>query len=400
LGTVLREQGHEVCLYDLCLYDKDYLETGVLSEEPDVLGISCNTSQYPEAARIASVAKSHSPNTVIVSGGRHPTFEDEECLRESDFDVVVRGEGEYILTELVEALEANSDLSSVNGISYTFNGDVIRKPNKALIKDLDELPAPDLDLLPMDKYKGMELSIETSRGCPYSCIFCSEFAFWERGVWRAKGPERVLRELESLKGDYDMDEFFIVDANFAVNKDRVKKLSSLLINAEMNLKWDADVRIDCLDYETAKAMKDSGCRSIYFGSEAFSDYSLQQLSKGFKVSDIRKMKEMCEELGIEVLLTKMIGLPWDTRDSILAELDEIIDIRPDILELSLLTPLPGTVFHHYPEQFGIEIVEEDLSKHDYAHPVIRTRNLSPEDQSELLETYIKTLESENIGISF
>ena len=227
LASVLQNQGHTVTIRDLEVEPSDNLEF----DQYDLLGIGSLTPQFNNAIKVAREAKKE--NLPVVMGSYHPTFMDQEALETGVVDYIVRGEGEYIMEDLVNTLEQAGKPEDVKGVSYMKNGSVIRTPAAPFIRDLDNLPLPARDLLPLDKYditieNHKAASVISSRGCPFNCSFCSSSIFG--GLkWRSRSPESLTEEIKHLKQQYGYQAFYFMDDNFTLRPGRVIRFADNII---------------------------------------------------------------------------------------------------------------------------------------------------------------------------
>jgi len=210
LSSVLEKEGHKVKIIDAPTlnYDWKNLREETRGFKPDIVGITSTTSTIYDAYKVAELIKEYNPKIKVVIGGPHVSFTSDDTLKEcSSIDIVVRGEGEETMKEVVNSFNGERlPLEEIRGINFRDNGKIVQTENRPFIENLDELPFPAYSLLPIDKYKvGKKqfANIITSRGCPFSCIFCSSSQLCGKR-WRARSPENVIKELEVLKDDYNL----------------------------------------------------------------------------------------------------------------------------------------------------------------------------------------------------
>jgi anaerobic magnesium-protoporphyrin IX monomethyl ester cyclase len=202
LASVLRDQGHSVEVLDLLISEPnpEKVSRAVEEQDPDLVGITSVTMTFPMATRIASWAKEAKSSTIVALGGPHVTFVPERSLMECpEADLIVRGEAEETILELVEALERGRDLREVKGITFREKGGFLSTPDRPLLRDLDSLPPPAWDLLPLARYRVLrgKVGVLSSRGCPYGCIFCvGHKMVGKKG--RFRDPAKVVDEMEWL----------------------------------------------------------------------------------------------------------------------------------------------------------------------------------------------------------
>jgi anaerobic magnesium-protoporphyrin IX monomethyl ester cyclase len=317
--------------------------------EPHVLGITCWTVHLLFCLEFVRLYKKRHPDVKIVLGGVHASFQPEEMLKLCPADIVVRGEGEETLVELIGTLDENSSLDNVRGISYRKDGNVHHTPERPLIKDLDEFPFPAYHLLPsLERYQPLNrtfvFSIVASRGCPYKCIFCSANKLWK--YQRRRSPKNILEEIKWIKNTFDVGFIRFEDDDLTANREWALELFALLKD-EM-IPFDCLTRIDRVDHELLKAMRDAGCQGIYHGIESASPRLLKLLRKGFPSwVDNEYIKDLImQEVGLGLVPTAsaMIGIPTETREEVESTFELMTEIRRlgAKTQLWIMTPYPDT----------------------------------------------------------
>ncbi|MEE9474911.1 MAG: radical SAM protein, partial [Candidatus Hydrothermarchaeaceae archaeon] len=257
----------------------------------------------------------------------------EEVLN-AGADIVVRGEGEATFRELIEGRA----LEDIEGMSWMDGTKIVHNPDRGLIADLDSIPFPAHRYFPTDKYGIM--SMATSRGCPYSCSYCSAARFWRRKV-RYRSPENVLEELKLIKElGFDLVKF--MDSTFTLDKRRVIEICRLIREEGLDMKWSCETRADALDDELLGALSGAGCTLICIGVDSACN---DVLSKNRRNIDVLTMKNAFESIKRHKLQTRAyitFGLPGETRKSVEETIKFLDDIKPDQILLSLATAYPGT----------------------------------------------------------
>ncbi|MCD6449508.1 MAG: B12-binding domain-containing radical SAM protein, partial [Thermotogaceae bacterium] len=266
LGAALREKGHHVKIVDMNVEDFDY-KGGALSNY-DVIGISSDTVRIQLACDIALEAKKM--GKIVIMGGPHPSFDFARLLNMGVADYIVLGEGEKSMPELLESISKGEPYPEIDGVAYKTEEGVKVFPQK-FIKNLDSLPLPDRDLLPLDKYNvkfdgKRATSIVTSRGCPFDCEFCSASQFAGL-LWRRRSVESVLEEVELLYKKYNYRSLIFFDDNFTLSPERVIEISEGIVKKDMKISWWAFSRADeILGHEDmVEAMAKSGCKMLFIG---------------------------------------------------------------------------------------------------------------------------------------
>jgi radical SAM superfamily enzyme YgiQ (UPF0313 family) len=307
-------------------------EDKVASFSPDIVGITSTTPSFPRALEIARRIKSLDIDAKIVMGGTHVTFRPEEAL-DAGIDIVVRGEGEKTFLELLRG----TPLPEIKGISY-YDGRTRHNPDRELIENLDSIPFPAHEFFPLHKYKIM--SIVTSRGCPYSCSYCSATRFWRQRV-RFRSPDNVVEELERIVGlGYRLVRF--MDSTFTLDKQRAIEICRKIVDRGLDISWSCETRADHLTDDLLKALSSAGCNLICLGVDSGSQVVLNKNNRQMKVSTIRKAFEKAREYGIRTRAYVTFGLPGETPQSVWETIRLLEDLRPDQILLSLATAYPGT----------------------------------------------------------
>ncbi len=377
---------HTVHIVDLQVEEKRRFREAL--ETCDLVGITATTSTFPEALNIAQEAKK--ARRIVVMGGYHVTFQDEEALQSGFVDYVVRGEGEEIFPALLDALESGTPPERVPGISFLRDGRLIRTPLLLPPQDLDALPFPARDLLPLSRYWMTQLegeplvNVVTSRGCPFACTFCASSRFSGRR-WRARSPENILRELEILYFDYGFRAVAFVDDNFTLQPERVECLCEEIGRKKLRLKWWCFSRADTIvRYESlVKKMAKAGLRMVYLGLESAEKAILEDYGKQLTAEVARKAVEILRKYGVKSWGSFILGGLRETRATVQKTIEFARKIRPDIVQFSLLTPFPGTALF---EELKRErrILHFSWSLFDGAHPVVHLDALKPQELRGLL----------------
>lgn len=353
---------------------------------PDFIGIQTLTPNFFPAVEAAKIAKEE--NVPLVSlGGYHPTaMPDESLLLSKDsVDLIFRGEAEYSLLEFLQTYEKGENWEKVNGISY-LNPDPHHNPPASLIKDLDTLPLPARHLLPMDKYKIFgsafpATSVITSRGCPYSCDFCSVSAFYG-AKWRPRSPEKIADEIRFLREVMDLKATAFVDDLFFISDKRVKQLS-LHLSRIKDIYWGATTRADKGSLELLTLMRKAGCRLVFVGVESGNQVILDQIHKQTSLQQIENYFDNIKKARMDSLASVSFGFPGETKRTIVETVHWIINrLDPSLALFTLATPYPGTEFYQQMLKEG-KITEHDYSKYNLFYPITEFSGLSREEMKTL-----------------
>jgi len=398
IASILRENGHNLRIIDAppLQYDPSDVKKEAGKVSPDLIGIGSMTATIKSAVKVAEVLKS-TLEVPVVMGGVHPTIMPEETLKNVDYvDIIVRGEGEETFLELVNSLENGQKLDGIKGISYKENGKIFHNPDRPLIKNLDLLPFPARDLLPMGRYRqhlGHPTSFATmitSRGCPFNCIYCTKTMFGR--LYRFRSAGNVLQEMKEIIDRYHVKEIDFYDDMFTANRKRVIELCDAMIKERIDIQWKCEARVDLIDKELLMKMKEAGCYLIAYGVESGYQHLLEVLEKKITLEHIRKAFKLTREIGIETLAYLMIGIPGETKETIQKTLELAIELDPDYAQIGIATPYPKTRLYEMAKASGY-LLEDDWSKYAYvgdaATPVMRTEDLTQEDLKFELKRMIK-----------
>lgn len=350
IATILKEKGFKVDVIDCFIESFDKHDIA----EYDLIGFSIMISNIENTLKTIQEIKRNYPEKLIIVGGPHvnsyPSFFTEHEL----IDLVAVGEGEYTMLELMEKRSP----SGVRGLYYkdknnktVFNGDRDR------IRNLDELPFPDLSMVDFKKYdvtikkKKYISSIMTSRGCPFSCSFC----FHSIGrQWIARSPENVVDEIEYQVNKFGIKEICIFDDNFTLNIERAKKICRLIIDRKIKviLQFTNGIRVDRVDKELLQLLKDAGLWLVGVAPESGSAETLEKINKKFDLVKVEDVVRWCHEIGLNTHTYFMVGFPWETKEHIKKSIDLSLKLDTDLTQFSRVIPLPGTELFR---QMGLDI---------------------------------------------
>lgn len=335
--------------------DQKKLEEKLDHMKPDLVGITSMTSNFPAAEYIAKFVKLRCPESLVVMGGVHATFMYREILVEiPEVDIIVRYEGESTMAELAAALEDGRSLKEVKGISFRDEGSVISNPVRERIEDLDCLPFPAHHLLEPEVEKYFTYTpppVITTRGCPFGCIYCSTMAFHGR-KYRTRSVTNVALELEYLIDHYKVDSISFVDDNFTMQNSRVLALCEEIKKRNLSIKWGCCARVDQVNEEILKAMREAGCRDVFFGIESVSQRVLDVVKKGYRVQQARDAVKIAEKLGIRTHCSFILGLPGESKRTLKRMVQFIDETKPSGRALpNLLKIFPGTDLFEMKEEY-------------------------------------------------
>jgi len=366
LATLMRAKGYDVRVYIEDIHPIDMGE--VLSA--DLVAISAITSTAPQSYRLADRVRE--AGAIAVVGGTHTSFLPDEGLEHADF--VVRGEGEFAFQELVDAIQAGAGFETIQNLSYRTEGRAVHNPERPKIADLDVNPIPDYRLITGWKPGGV-VSIATSRGCPFSCTFCSVPGMYGH-AFRTHSIERVLQELEIHKGNAYT---FFADDIFTANKKRVKELLHKMIARDLTPLWGAQVRTETVDDpELLQMMRDSNCMNVYVGFESINPRTLKLFNKKQDLGKIERSIERFHAHGIKIHGMFVVGSDEDDLDTLDATADFALKHDIDSIQFMILTPIPGSPDYDTLYARGEKyVISKNWQFYDGHHVVHQPRRISP-----------------------
>jgi radical SAM superfamily enzyme YgiQ (UPF0313 family) len=349
VAAVVERLGHEVVAVDCDAEDDHLKRVRAVCEalQPDMVGFYAFTWNYRGAARLATLVKSICPQAMTVLGGPNATSFPEQSLRFGDFDVAVMGEGEETVKELLDAVGGDRPLHGIAGIAFKEGEKVVQNPPREFIGDLDAVPFPARRLVPMDRYHDVftrERKFATmiaTRGCPFQCTFCNREARLGR-LLRARSPENVVEEIGRVKEAYGIREFMFFDDNFILDKEWAHGFCRALDKSGFDVLWEIRTRVDTVDEDVLKALRDAGCYRIRFGFEAGDDAILRNLKKGITVDQSLECARLCHKTGIEMFGYFILGAPGETEETMLKTIDLAVRIDPRFALFSKFVPYPRT----------------------------------------------------------
>ena len=368
LGTLMKHRGWDVELFFEEIRKIDY----DLVKGADLVGISTITPTAPRAYAIADRVRDM--GIPVIMGGPHVTFLADEALEHADY--VVRGEGEWALGELVDALERGEDASGILNLSFKKDGRTVHNPERPAPDDLDALPFPDFSLLKRDRLKiggRTTIPMMTSRGCPFDCSFCSVTGMFGR-KYRFRSTDNVLAELRRY--DSRKNSIFFYDDNFAANRKHTKDLLEGMIRENFKFTWTTQVRADVAkDEEIVALMKRAGCHTVYIGFESVNPDSLEAMKKKQTVEEITESIKVLHKHRIHIHGMFVIGFDQDDWKTVKRTVRFAKRSRLSSTQFLILTPLPGTEFH---DKVASEnrIQFQDWALYDAHHAVFRPARFS------------------------
>jgi len=402
-AAALLDKYHQIKLVDAPAWnwDKKDVLKDVEKFQPELIIVDTSFPSLNNDIKIAEYIKRNYNSKIVLVGPPGSQFPDK-MLQSPGVDIVTRYEYDFTLKELAERLDASQDLSPVKGISYKENGKIIHNPDRkfSTSEDLDNIPFVSkiykkyLNI--EDYFLGSslypEVQIFTGRGCPFQCTFCS----WPQTLmgrkYRVRSIENVLDELEWIEKNLpQVKEVFFEDDTFTINKKRVIEFCQGYKERDLNIVWACNARVG-LDYETMKKMKEANCRLLIVGFESGNNNILENVRKGITVDQIRKFSKDAKRAGLLVHGDFIIGLPGETRETIKNTKKIISEIKPDILQVSVASPFPGTEFYEWCFKNNYLVTSdpnEYLDENGHQKSIIRYPELTEDEITEEVNKILK-----------
>jgi anaerobic magnesium-protoporphyrin IX monomethyl ester cyclase len=374
IAAYLKQHDISVALVD-CTYlnEKEALER-IKQSDPKIIGIYSMFSMKNKAIQLAKLLRPNAP--LLVAGGPLPTSNPADFLK--NFDIVAVGEGEETMLELVNAINAEDDLSDVKGIVYhTRNkSETKHTPPRGFIQNLDSIPFPSRDLFDNEGYKNYYkknfgytiTSIMTSRGCPFNCDFCSRPVFGNQ--FRTRSAANVVDELEEVQA-LGYDRVWFADDCFTLNRKRLIAICDEIIKRRIKIGWECLSRVDTIDNEVASKMKQARCIRLYFGIESGNDQVLALMQKQITTEQAKQGVTTAKQAGIQVGAFFIIGYPNETNQTILDTVKFASGLPLDYLSFTLPYPIPGTpLYEKVKNKMIVNDWEETKNLHLIKHKLL------------------------------
>ena len=362
----------------------DYIINAVNRRKPRYIGFAAFVTDYDEIIKLANTIKRNS-NAKLVVGNAHPSISPKDFLYEgSPFDIVVRGEGELTLKQLLSEYDDAADNSHIKGIGYMAKNSIIITDNREVM-DLSECGMPAYHKIDMNWYAKPSkyiirrllvscATIYTGRGCPFKCGFCASNAVWQandktktNSVVRKRPMNVVIEELEILQDKYGFDFFYIMDDTFGIKEKDIYSFCEAYRKSGLRMLWGATTRANCIQNErVVKAMKGAGCIQLDFGVETGSPKLLKLIHKGVTINQITRAFSLCNANGVRTFANILINLPEETEEDLVLTQELLKKIKPAYISIGVTQPYPGTEF--YRKFLNVPVTKNDYHKFSRLNP--------------------------------
>lgn len=396
-AALLEKEGIDVLLVDGIaekLSDQAYLDK-ILAFGPDLLVHEISTPSFGADMRIITELKSKLDDSVLIAlCGAHYPLSTPEFLEKHDYiDFVFSGEYELALLRSVQALDKGETLEHIPGVvCRNAAGEIVATGRPETIKAIDDMPWPARHFLPMTNYFDNPGSIPEpalqmwgSRGCPYSCSYCIWPQLMDAGQYRPRTPESMLDEIEHCFEKYNYKSVYFDDDTFNIGKQRMLDFCKEKTRRGLDWPWAIMARADLMDEEILKAMAAANLKAVKYGMESSNQELIHGVGKKLNLAKAIETVKLTQSLGIKVHLTFMFGLPGETKEDGLANIELVKQLNPESVQFSILTPLPGTRIYDELLQRG-HLKVSDWDKLDgYFSSVVRTETMSNEELEEMVQ---------------
>ncbi len=374
IASQLKRHNIEVAILDCYAQRASLNETveNITLASPTVVGLSCTTPSFDVVNQIAKTIKNVIGDIPIVVGGCHPTVSPDEMLNLPYFDYVIRGEGEETMVDLIRYLKGEIDIKTICGLSYKRDGKIIHNAYRKPIEDLDSLGYPALDLLDLSLYRDLpheeitkpSFPILGSRGCVFSCSFCSR-EFLGKGR-RCRSVRHIVSEIQYLVERYNARQISFVDPISPVSEEEGLEFCNEIERAglEKKILWLCETHVKCVTKRLLTRMKESGCRKILFGIESGNEKILKDIGKGYTQRDVINAVKMTNHAGIETIGLFIIGFPGETKDMVeeTIRFSKSLGLRYAIY--NRLVPYPGTrIYNSIKTQNNVGAISDNWSEY-------------------------------------
>lgn len=316
----------------------------------DLVGITVYSPVYYEVIDVFHTVRKSFGKVPVCLGGPYVTTIREEIFKRTPADFAIYGEGEITFSELIDHLKGKRNQKDISGLMYIdHDGNCVINPPRPHIKDLNQLPFPAYDILPMERYPLHRMV--TSRGCPFACSWCNSSSIWNR-TYRTRDAASMVGEIELLLSKYGKKIFVFGDNSFNIDLNRVESFCDLLISRNIKILWSISLRADIMTRELAFKMKEAGCYNVSIGIESASNEILSRIGKSTTIEKISAGIKMVKDAGIEVLSQFVIGNPGDTLETVRQSIEYAKTSGCDYTNFYTVLPFKGTSQWDYVMKHG------------------------------------------------
>lgn len=399
VASACKKAGHEVVIYnqDVYHYPDEHLTAYLNKNRFDLVGVGVIAGyyQYRKLLNISRAIMLAKNRPFYVIGGHGPAPEPEFFLKKTKADLVVIGEGEVTILEVIKNLESRRDFSQIKGIAYFENGKFIKTPPRPLLQDIDKIPLPAWELFPMEHYvvgrapyinnSERSMVVISGRGCIFKCNFCYQM---DKG-FRPRSPENIIEEIGALNKDYNVKYILFSDDLLMSSLERTEKICQSFIKAKLAIKWCCNGRLNFAKPELLRLMKQSGCVFINYGIESMDDEMLRRMNKALTVKQIIQGVENTLSCGISPGLNIIFGNIGETKEILMRGVDFLLkyDDQTQLRTIRPVTPYPGSPLYYYAIEKGLLKDAEDFYENKHLNSdllAVNFTNLTDDEFHEAL----------------
>ncbi|MBN2735015.1 MAG: B12-binding domain-containing radical SAM protein [Methanomicrobiaceae archaeon] len=399
IASACRNAGHDVTIYnqDVYHYTEEHLLEYLNRNQFDAIGLGAcgGYYQYRKILKLCDAINQSDNRPPLWLGGHLVSPDPEYFLRKTKADAIVLGEGELTVVEFLDAIRLNTSLSTVKGLAYLDdNNRCIITEERELIEDVDSIPLPAWDLFPIDHYALIRLPnmknadrcmpVLSGRGCIFNCNFCYRM---DKG-FRPRSSESIIEEIEILKKDYNISHISFADELFMSSNKRTIELCNNFINANLDVTWECNGRLNYAKPDVLDIMKKAGCVFINYGIESMDDVALKNMNKKLTVRQIVSGIENTLAAGISPGFNIIFGNIGETKEILGKGVDFILkyDDHAQFRTIRPVTPYPGSPLYYYAIEKGMIKDCEDFYENKHTNSDLLTVNFTDMSDAEYYES--------------
>lgn len=382
MATMCQNEGYDVKIYDGAVDNTD-LRNIIGNFRPTHACITCNTFQTKYANKYLDIIKKTDKRIITIIGGPHPSAIGKQTLVDfPNATFAVMGEGEFTVLNLINDI---IPISEINGICYKNPlGIIIKTPPLSPTTNLDHIPLPNLDLVNLEKYSGINsnsnersMFIMASRGCPFDCTYCNKSIFGKSVRFRK--PQKIIEEIKWLHEKYGINHIYFQDDTFNLKREWINEILHLIIanGLNKNIKYMAPFRVNdnLVDMNLLSRAKVANFETIFYGVESGNQEMLDRMHKGIRVEEVIRAFSLTHLVGINTVAAFIIGLPGETRETIKDTLNLWREINPTYSGFSMATPFPNTKFEQEIKSNG-QLLNSNYNEYRCGGSYVRTEELT------------------------
>ncbi|NJD54146.1 MAG: radical SAM protein [Candidatus Methanoperedens sp.] len=384
IASLLRERGHKIDLIDANGEDIEYPALEKLLSEKDYEAVifRFTPTTFDWDMKVASISKKCSDAPTIGICYTLSDFARTILNQAKDLDFYIWHEYEVVTPELIDQISTDGNLPDVAGIAYRLNGEIQVNKDSHPIKNYDDIPLPAYDLLKSFQFyyentkHGQPFTIMyTSKGCTYSCIYCTV----AKTKWKARSAESVIRELLYLKQNYNIKTVMFFDETFTMDRKRVERITQAIVDEKLDIKWYCNSRVDLIDMDLLEKMKMAGCGAVSLGIESGSQKIMAGTNKKTSVEMAGEAIKMVKDAGIKVNCSFIFGLPGENWETVNDTINFVRQTLPTGAQFNVVAPYPGTKLYDIAMEKGWITKKTDFRSMFQHESIMRTDELTTEE---------------------